>query len=56
MFKGQTELEDLIDYMVLQMDGTPLCDIYWIGFTRTVWMVSNDTETVNINALLNGEL
>ena len=56
MFKEQRELEDLIDYMVLQMDGTPPCDIYWIGFTRTVWvMISNDNDTVNNTALLNGE-
>ena len=56
MFRGQRELEDLIDYMVLQMDGTPPCDIYWIGFTRTVWvMTSNDTDTVNNTSLLKGE-
>ena len=56
VFRGQRELEDLIGYMVPQMDGTPPCDIYWIGFTRTVWvMISNDTDTVNNNALLKGE-
>ena len=54
VFKGQRELEDLIDYMVLQMDGTPPCDIYWIGFTRTVWMVSNDNDTVNNGLFLEG--
>ena len=56
MFRGQGELGELIDYMVLQMDGTPPCDIYWIGFTRTVWvMTSNDTDTVNNTSLLKGE-